>query len=145
MLHSSLLYLSEAAHAVDEAFLKKLASHAEEKNKRINITGYLYYCKGVYLQYLEGDKTAITNLFQVIDADTRHNVKNVVEMSTDGVALFPDWSMRYVSDHEIREVGIEALIENSMRAIGVGESFSEEESGKLIRRLCEAMSKIYTK
>ena len=77
--------------------LKAILESSRRNNARFEITGALCFLDGVYCQYLEGDKIALEDLYQILLADPRH--KDVVILSYEEISerKFPGWSMGLVN------------------------------------------------
>jgi Sensors of blue-light using FAD len=74
--------------------LNSILSVARRNNERDGITGALICRADLYLQMLEGERSAVTATFQRILGDDRH-LDVVLIWSGDATErLFPEWSMR---------------------------------------------------
>lgn len=91
----SLVYVSVESHPLSEADLVEILKKAREKNSRLGITGMLLYRDGFFIQCLEGEKSAVEELYAVIKLDKRH--KNVLTVSQTKIAerTFQDWTMGF--------------------------------------------------
>ncbi len=69
---------------------------AQAHNRRHGIGGVLCQGQGLYLQVLEGERSAVHRLYARIVADSRH--KDVVMLHLEEVSerRFADWSMAHV-------------------------------------------------
>lgn len=104
------VYVSEALVYFDKMALESLAAEAAALNFDRGITGYLYFEKDRFVQYIEGDEDTIDELMQVITRDKRHRVlHSIVE---DGLEerRFPSWHMRQLRRKELCEVKLEHLL-----------------------------------
>lgn len=109
------VYVSEALVYFDDASLDELASFAAQKNSQFDITGYLYYQKGIFIQYVEGSKAHVQHLFSNIKKDSRHKVLN---MQTDETLLqrkFPLWEMRQLKKDELSQINMENILIDYMK------------------------------
>ncbi len=78
-----------------ESDLEELLVKAREKNLRLNITGTLVYENGHFLQVLEGERSAVREMFDVIESDDRHyDVRLLIEDDLDA-RQFGEWSMAW--------------------------------------------------
>ncbi|WP_411845539.1 BLUF domain-containing protein [Roseibacillus persicicus] len=91
-------YTSLALTNFDDKSLQELSQAAAEKNKSLDITGYLYYDNQLFMQYLEGRKEDVEALMTAIKDDPRHRVFVAVPLARIEKRIFPDWSMRYLPD-----------------------------------------------
>jgi hypothetical protein len=109
----ALVYLSEAHALFDDPAVAELADKAAAKNGRLQITGYLHYRtdRQTFFQYLEGPQPAVLELMDVIVADPRHRVINLIRLGEIKQRLFPTWSMRYLSDRYFHMIQMEDVLE----------------------------------
>lgn len=100
-----LVYVSAATVPFSKADLIELLTKAREKNQRLGITGMLLYKDGDFLQLLEGERSAVQELFDVIKADPRHKSIIVMLEEQSDRRVFEDWSMgfRDLHDPEVKE------------------------------------------
>jgi hypothetical protein len=76
--------------------LKKLLLRARMRNKIVGVTGMLVFHDGTFLQALEGEKTAVLDLFTRIKSDPRHRDFSVLHHGAGPSArVFGDWSMGF--------------------------------------------------
>jgi hypothetical protein len=104
------VYCSSAAPGVDEATVDGIIAHARRRNAERGITGMLVFGSGIFFQWIEGPRDAMTGLLTKLKADPRH--QNFVTLSETEEArerLFPDWDMQQVSSEEIHDVLLDAL------------------------------------
>jgi Sensors of blue-light using FAD len=101
-----LVYCSAARALFSKPDLLDLLSKARTKNLRLGITGMLLYKDGNFLQLLEGERSAVKQLFVQIASDPRHSGSIVIEEEESPQRVFEDWSMgfRDLSDPEVRQL-----------------------------------------
>jgi hypothetical protein len=134
----ALVYASTGNQTFDEEALNLLSKQAAEKNRRLDVTGYLNFSRGVFFQYLEGEKKPVVDLMDVIQRDGRHRVTNLVSLGEVGERLFPEWRMRYLSTSQMRTVRMEDVLENvllTMKAPAYAEDAVKEAAIRLVRKL----------
>lgn len=112
MLHDlyALAYISIALEEFDKNKLIVLADHASQKNKRLDISGYLCFKHNMFFQYLEGGKTEVIGLMNEIEMDSRHQVINLIHFGHLKERKFLGWSMRYLDDKQLRDVNLEDML-----------------------------------
>lgn len=103
----ALVYLSISLVEFDRAKIDELARLATEKNKRLEIGGYLCFKQGLFFQYLEGRQSDVINLMDQIDKDTRHEVINLIHIGNIHERRFRGWDMRYLDDAELKYMHLE--------------------------------------
>ena len=103
-------YCSRAAADVDDAAVARLIAAARERNLRLGITGLLVFGGGIFFQWLEGPRDAVSRLMARIRADSRHeSVVTLSESEEVRDRVFPFWDMELVSADDIRDVLVDAL------------------------------------
>jgi len=88
-----LMYASRATDEVDQDALVAILKRAKAHNPSIGVTGVLCFSSGVFLQVLEGGRSAVSALYNRITTDPRH--RDVVLLSYEEVdeRRFAVWSM----------------------------------------------------
>lgn len=79
------------------AEMKAILTSSRRNNARFEITGALCFLEGVYCQYLEGEKKALEDLYQILLSDSRHQDVKLIELCSIDRRLFTDWTMALVS------------------------------------------------
>jgi len=76
--------------------LSDILISAREFNRNHQIYGVLYYAQGVFFQCLEGEKSAIEDVFEKIKKDKRHT--SIVKFPNQEIdhIHFTQWSMKYI-------------------------------------------------
>ena len=78
--------------------LGRLFSAARSNNKSQHITGALLLSEEWFVQTLEGEETAVRELFAHIRTDPRHDTVSVLEETQVGGRVFARWAMARVSE-----------------------------------------------
>ena len=89
------IYTSKATENLDESDIECIINKSNENNRKMSITGALFYKDGYFLQFLEGNLNAIKNRLSVICNDTRHKDINIIMMTSIKGRMFKHWSMGY--------------------------------------------------
>jgi hypothetical protein len=90
-----LVYVSVAQENVSREDLLDILAKSREANARVGITGMLLYKDGSFMQALEGEETAVRELYARISRDPRHlGVLTLVEGERED-RRFGDWSMGF--------------------------------------------------
>ena len=92
-----LIYASRFCHQIyDSQELSKINNSAQKNNKAADITGMLVISDDYFLQCLEGDRVAVSQIFNKISLDQRHD--SIVLLSLEHVIQreFADWEMKFV-------------------------------------------------
>ncbi len=98
---TQIVYVSAAAVEFSEDDLDNLLEAARTNNAALDVTGVLLYSEGTFFQVLEGVPEIVTELYEKIAMDTRHN--NVLMLSQSDIEdrNFGDWSMGFIRQHSM--------------------------------------------
>ena len=90
-------YLSSGTAEFGLNELSLLISVARKHNADRAVTGMLCFHDGNFLQFLEGDESAVEETFRIIGRDRRHS--GIIELFNGAIQerLFPDWTMALVA------------------------------------------------
>lgn len=91
-----IVYSSRAVEVFSADALLDLLGRAREKNGRLDVSGMLLYSFPTFLQVLEGDPEVVDALYDVIEADPRHEDTRVLLREDDVPRAFGDWTMGFV-------------------------------------------------
>lgn len=92
-----IIYSSASSTPMQLDDLEDILEQAQANNPAQRITGALVYADGFFLQILEGEKTRVEDLMQIIAKDLRHEHLRVLYAGHVWAPAFSDWSMAYVS------------------------------------------------
>ena len=108
----------------DSSTLNNILSVARRNNTRDGITGALICRADLYLQMLEGPRSAVTKTFHKIISDDRHLEVVLIGCGDVKTRLFPHWAMRddpaqswMWTQDQIANDAIEAASEEDVRAV----------------------------
>ena len=88
------LYVSSATEPFSAQDLTRLLEEARRNNATAKVTGMLVYCKGEFLQALEGPPAAVRDTFARIERDQRH--RDILQLQRgDAGRLFSNWAMGF--------------------------------------------------
>lgn len=90
------MYSSAATENMKLCDLKELLVVARKKNESLNITGFLVYVDGVFIQVLEGNQEDVLGLMNTIESDRRHESVKIFFQATETSRMFTDWRMAHV-------------------------------------------------
>lgn len=137
-----LVYVSKALENFDDTSLEEIASFAAKQNDRFHITGYLYYEKGIFMQYVEGSKLNVLQLFSNIEKDSRHEVLNIQTNKTLIKRKFPLWKMRQLQKHELSQTNMEHILIDYMKHCTEVNNIALNED--IVWRIVDKLSKLRT-
>ena len=92
-----LIYASQETRPMSEEDLVRILQGARDKNQQYHVTGMLVYKNGIFLQILEGQDDALETIWEIIQADSRHD--NIVEIRNRPIKErdFSDWAMGFTN------------------------------------------------
>mgnify|MGYP002378384662 CR=1 FL=1 len=91
-----LMYASRAAASVDLEELHAILRQSKQANPQHGITGLLCLSDGIFLQVLEGGRSAVNRLYGRIAADPRHTQVELLLYQEITERRFAGWSMGQV-------------------------------------------------
>ncbi len=91
-----LIYASEAQPGLPYPDLTRLLVRARAHNTSEAITGILCYGSGLFLQAIEGRRTAVNTLYHSIARDERHGACQLMSVEEIDTRVFGEWSMKLV-------------------------------------------------
>jgi hypothetical protein len=92
-----LMYASRAVPAVDQEDLNAILRKSKTANPGEGITGVLCYSGGIFLQVIEGGRTAVNQLYARIVGDPRHTDVELLLYEEIGQRRFSGWTMGQVN------------------------------------------------
>jgi hypothetical protein len=92
-----LMYASRAAAEIDHETLTAILRRSKAHNPGLGITGVLCFSEGIFLQVLEGGRSAVNALYNRIVVDDRHSQVELLGYEEIGERRFAGWSMGQVN------------------------------------------------
>ena len=89
------IYISMATKMMSEQNIERILDQATKNNLKTDITGILLYKSGLFMQYLEGTRIAVKNLYLKIKSDHRHT--SLIKMHEKPIVerVFKNWAMEF--------------------------------------------------
>lgn len=111
-----LIYSSEARPGLSQDDIFRIVEQSARNNPSADITGFLLYRGGRFLQLVEGPLMALEILLAQLAQDDRHHELQVLSRLPVAQRSFPRWRMRRIG------VDIDALdeLEEALRSEGEG-------------------------
>jgi hypothetical protein len=91
------MYASRAVPAIDQDELISILKKSKANNPRLGVTGVLCFSEGIFLQVLEGGRSAVSQLYNRIACDARHTSVELLCFDEIGERRFAGWSMGQVN------------------------------------------------
>ena len=109
-----IIYLSLAKFDFTNDQLIELAKQSSNKNLAHQITGFLCYQNGRFIQYIEGEADALEQLMAKIKEDDRHKI--LVEIASEEACekRFPIWGMTLLKEEQLTDFNFEDSIERNL-------------------------------
>lgn len=92
-----LLYASRALPAINQDALLAIVRKSKANNPAQGVTGVLCFSEGIFLQVLEGGRSAVNKLYNRIATDPRHSDVELLCYEEIGERHFAGWSMGQVN------------------------------------------------
>jgi hypothetical protein len=92
-----LMYASRALPSVNQDELIAILRKSKATNPGAGITGVLCFSQGIFLQVLEGGRSAVNKLYNRVAADPRHTDVELMIYEEIGERSFAGWSMGQVN------------------------------------------------
>jgi len=92
-----LMYASRALPNVTQEDLTAILRQSKAENPKAGITGVLCFSQGIFLQVIEGGRSAVNKLYNQIVADPRHADVELLIYEEIGERRFAGWSMGQVN------------------------------------------------
>jgi hypothetical protein len=111
-----LLYTSRAVDKIDERLLKSILDRSRANNLDHGITGVLCVHQGgnVFLQVLEGSRSAVNDLYCNIVRDPRHRDVTLLDYAEVDERRFAGWRMGSI---DLNKVNVSSILRYSERAV----------------------------
>lgn len=90
-----LVYTSFRNPECDEKEIINILNSCKKNNPKRNITGILLHADKRFIQYLEGSKEDVEELYQLIEKDRRHTSISKRNFELIDKRVFPSWEMGY--------------------------------------------------
>jgi hypothetical protein len=91
-----LLYVSRAVDTSAE-MIETILTKSRSHNPSSGITGILCYGGGIFLQAIEGGRTAVSELYSIIQNDSRHKNVELLHFEEISERRFSGWTMGQVN------------------------------------------------
>ena len=91
-----LLYVSRAVDT-SPAAIEAILTQSRQHNPATGITGVLCYGGGIFLQAIEGGRSAVSHLYNSIQRDKRHKDVELLHFEEIEERRFSGWSMGQVN------------------------------------------------
>jgi len=92
-----LVYASETAEALSPTIVESIVQQARSANARRHITGMLMFDRQRFLQVLEGERDAVSEVFCRIAKDPRHRRVVLLEAQPASERYFAAWTMGFAA------------------------------------------------
>lgn len=95
-----ILYRSVASEALESGDVFKIVQASAANNNAAELSGFLLYSSGCFLQLLEGPEDAVSRLIAVVQNDERHRDFSVLFDEPIQARSFPQWRMRRIATND---------------------------------------------
>ena len=98
-----LIYCSTPNVEVNKQIIDDIVNVSIENNKKMSITGVLCFDDKYFLQWVEGPRSSINDLYCRLIKDDRHKELVLLDYSPISSRNFPHWSMTSICAKSIKE------------------------------------------
>lgn len=109
MMINAALYISKATRDFSHTDIQALVELAIKKNKQMELTGFIRFKNGYFIQYIEGSYDAIQEMKTTLDKDKRHSILMWLE-DVLPVRKFTNWAMREVEEPVLESLDVSSFI-----------------------------------
>lgn len=88
-----LAYVSSRKSNCTDLEIEKILEACQKNNPSLEITGVLLYSKNQFIQYVEGEASKLTELYDKIKKDVRHERTVMLSYGPISSKAFPSWHM----------------------------------------------------
>ena len=119
-----LVYSSTASETITHHHLTKILQSSHRNNPALGVTGMLLYCKGKFIQVLEGERDTIHGLYLKIVKNLLHTDAHVLLEGRLSSRNFSSWTMGYKELEETELLSISGLesIDNFFKRTDIDEN-----------------------
>lgn len=101
---SKIIYVSRSSSPMPLE-LKDILATSRKNNPVFGISGALCFLDGIYMQWFEGEATAVNALYKKIENDPRHTDVKLLVHETISLREHPKWSMALLTwNEETKEI-----------------------------------------
>ena len=109
-----LTYASRTSRTLVPEDLTAILTASQRNNSRVGVTGALCLTNGIFLQQLEGDRSAVSLLYHRILLDPRHRDPAILDFAEIASRKFTRWSMGSLAPRESnREIYLKYSVSSS--------------------------------
>lgn len=104
-------YISDYAGSASDIQkdLKQIETVAKRRNLAMGVSGVLFYFDGKFLQFIEGEETALRQLYAQIAADPRHTgIECLIDQPVEDPS-FSGWNMDTFNLSHMENVSVEVV------------------------------------
>jgi hypothetical protein len=94
-----IIYVSEATDSLSPAEIFTIIEQSARNNPHSDITGFLIYRAGTFLQLVEGPLAGLEALLERLRRDPRHRDLRILSEVRIAKRNFPRWRMKRIGEH----------------------------------------------
>ena len=118
-----------------ESVLADIVKTAKEANPKRGITGVLFFDRDRFVQVIEGEKTALNELLELIKADPRHDDIEVIFDGEEDHQEFTEWNMDALKLHGASQFDDEEVLKNFRKIYQANFKLSSSQISRWIKML----------
>ena len=125
----TIIYVSRATEETSAQMLEDILSHSRHNNPKAGISGMLLYKDGEFMQAIEGEERAVTELMEKISEDSRHSEILVLSKKNIPHRFFKNWSMGFENisgDKKEGQFDVQSFFSSSLKQSDTAHNFLRE-------------------
>lgn len=142
-MFDAFIYISRAEREFSPAELCELAEFAEVKNARTGVTGYLFFDRGRFLQYIEGEKGPLDELIVALSRDERHAMVASARDQRRTTRRFPRWHMRWLLQVDLAEIQMEHLVVDQLQLVHDCDTTGASDWQRSVWRMADTLARLH--
>eukprot|EP00913_Durusdinium_trenchii_P006313 g5925.t1 len=137
----ALFYISQRAAGLDDAqIVDRIVLPAGNKNRRLGVTGCLWFGSERFAQVIEGAPDAIDSLYGEIERDARHTDVRLVWRGPIAERSFRRWGMKHIDGDDRDEMG--EIVSGYLGRHGVTTVIKNETPAQIGSRMRRAFARL---
>lgn len=131
-------YISEAINPSTE-LAESIANAAAKNNKKLQVSGFLYFIGSTFIQILEGKKNDLLPILGKIERDTRHRNIRYIQVTEIQHEHFKDWHMHFIDGKKFTAKDVNPVL--AWNTITIDNPLTDSRIEEMVRPFREASDK----
>lgn len=129
-----LVYTSFRKPECNEKEIENILNACKKNNPGRDVTGVLLHSEKRFIQYIEGEKDQVLDLYELIKDDPRHTSLNKRNFEPISERIFPSWEMGYKDvDHVQFDTEASSLNQRTFNRLIKGELDFDDNAVRILQ------------